>query len=254
MGALTDIEVRLSGGLANTNPLLSIGGIKSNTKVLSQQLTGTMAGVAFVDGVMNAEGVGVLTFNFAAKTLTWAPAGGTAGPPVNVAVDGTYAITATGGSAYGYIVVTVTAVNLPSANISANITVANLTQKLFDDVTKSVALAGQTDYRCVYVQNVSAATLTNVKMYINQNTSGADSVEIGLDTAGLNGTAAATANTTTAPVGVSFSAPTNPGVALSLGTLAAGAYYPVWFKRIVPVNTTTGLTADISSFIITALS
>jgi hypothetical protein len=109
---------------------------------------------------------------------------------------------------------------------------------LFDDVTSGEATSGTTEYRCYYVKNTSADTWFSAEVWIQSDTSSANTaLAIGLDPVGngdgvSTGVATTIANETTAPVGVTFTAPTgSPG--LSIGNLTAGQVRAVWVRRIV---------------------
>ncbi len=117
---------------------------------------------------------------------------------------------------------------------------------LFDNVSGAESSAGDTEYRCIYVHNNhETITLQTAVIWIQTNTPSADTtIEIGLDPAGLNGTAGTVANENTAPTGVTFSAPSSKPSGLSLGSPPAGQHYPVWVKRIV----TAGAAAASDSF------
>lgn len=247
MATLADLNFWLSGGAANTDPLLSIGGaISTAQKVLSQTATAptTITGVTIDDAAGNAEGAGTLTYDSSATTLRWTPPSGTAGTAVTVGT-GTYAIQ--GGSNGGLLKVTVAAGSLPGSTLSNTITIANQTEKVFDDVTKAESLAGVTRYRCIYVQNNHASdTLSTVKIWISANTPGQDNIDIALSTGGKNSTPATIASETTAPADANFTA-TNPideTSALTIGDLAFGDYYPIWIKNEVPASTTEAQTEN----------
>ena len=68
---------------------------------------------------------------------------------------------------------------------------------------------------------------------VYQTPSAGTQIDIGLDPAGINGTAVTIANETTAPVGVVFSHPTTEGTSIAIGNLTAGDYQAIWLKRIV---------------------
>ena len=106
---------------------------------------------------------------------------------------------------------------------------------IFDDVSSADAVAGNTAYRLVYVQNAhSSLDYQSAAVWVQTQTPSADTdVAIGLAVAGLNGTEAAVANKNTAPPGVSFSAPSTFASGLSLGTIPAGQHYGVWIRRTV---------------------
>lgn len=108
---------------------------------------------------------------------------------------------------------------------------------LFDVVSSAESSAGDTEYRCFYVHNAHATlTMQNSVIWIQSNTTSADtSIEIGLGSSAVNGTEQTVANESTAPTGVTFSAPANQGAALSIGNVPPGEHKAVWVKRIVNV-------------------
>ena len=105
----------------------------------------------------------------------------------------------------------------------------------FDDVSSAEASAGDTEYRCIYVHNAHATlSLIGAKVFIQTNTPSSDTdVAIGLGSSAINGTEQTVADESTAPTGVSFSAPTTFAGGLAIGDLAAGAHKAVWVRRTV---------------------
>lgn len=108
-------------------------------------------------------------------------------------------------------------------------------QNLFDNAPSSETTSGSTSYRCFYVRNGHATlALQAAKVWIQTQTPSPDtSVEIGLGTSAVNGTEQTVANENTAPTGVTFSAPSTEGAALSIGDIPAGQHKAVWIKRII---------------------
>jgi hypothetical protein len=107
---------------------------------------------------------------------------------------------------------------------------------IFDNVSSTEAATGESEYRCIYAKNTHASlSLTNAVVWIQTQTpSSSTSVTIALGGEGKNGTAEGPkANEETAPTGETFTAPDSKGTGLSLGTLAAGDYYPIWIKRTI---------------------
>lgn len=106
---------------------------------------------------------------------------------------------------------------------------------IFDDVSSAEASAGDTEYRCVYIHNNHGTlTLLGAKVWIQANTpSGDTDVAICLGTSAVNGTEQTVADESTAPSGVSFSAPTSFAGGLSLGDIPAGQHKAVWVRRTV---------------------
>jgi hypothetical protein len=109
---------------------------------------------------------------------------------------------------------------------------------LYDDVSSGEASAGSTEYRCVYVHNSHASlTMENTKIWIQTNTPSADTaVTIGLGTSSINGTEQTVANETTAPSGVSFTAPSSEGTSLSIGNIPSLQHKAVWIRRVVDAS------------------
>jgi len=309
------LEVRLSGGSGNTDPDLSLGGDMSSERVLSQSASGitNITGVTIAYASGNAVGAGTLAFNATGDTLTWTPNGGSAGAAVPVGADGKYTIL---GSA-GFLLVTVVAASLPVGNQSDAITIANIANETFDDVTKAESFAGDVEYRCLYLTNThdtdpfldvvafvpfqptpgavaigadpngvgdgvtrsvtsitrSSTTATATTGASHGYTSGQTVRVSGADQAAYNGSfvitvtgvdtftytvagspptpatgtltvgrgvATLVGNESTAPAGVTFSAPaTESPDGISLGELQPGETVAIWERRTIPERNTT---------------
>ena len=243
MATLADLVVRLGGGAANTDPNASLGDAMSTVSgglVDSRTATAptTITGVTINDAPGNAKGTGTLTFDSTLSTLRWTDPGGQIGVAIDVSVNGDYAIQ--GANDGGLLNVTVVSASLPSGDLTNTITITELDNNLCDDVAKAESLAGDTEYRTIYMENKhSADSMVDVKVWIENNTPGQDTIAIQLDPAGLNGTAVIIATENTAPAGVDFDVvnPIDEASALSLGTLAFGDFFPMWVKRLVPAAT-----------------
>lgn len=249
MASAADLKFILSGGAANTDPAAALGGAIStdaNAVIKSQSITAsTITGVTYDDAAGNALGNGTVTYTLTGQTLQWTPPSGVIGPAIAVGTNGGY--TLYGADATSQVKVTVVSASLPGANTTQNPAIANQTNKLFDDVARLEAVAGDTGYRCFYVKNAHASeSMTGVLLWIDTNTNGVDDLSIGLDPVGVSGTATTIANENTAPTGVTFSTPTSELTALGLDTLTTGQYYAVWMRRTVPASSTTTTAADAS--------
>ena len=106
---------------------------------------------------------------------------------------------------------------------------------LFDPTTAAQAAAGLIEYRCVYLHNASSAdTMTSALVYLSANTPLAGTtIDIGVGTAAVNATEQTIANETTAPTGVTFSAPTTAATGLALGNIPFGQHHAIWLRRTV---------------------
>lgn len=112
------------------------------------------------------------------------------------------------------------------------------TNTLFPDITGAENAASQVDYACVFVHNAHASlTLQGAKVYLSAEAAGGAAAAIGVDptAASAVGSSSAQAVTiasdTAAPAGVTFTAPTTSGTALSLGDIAAGQVRAFWVRR-----------------------
>lgn len=250
MANAAHLKFILSGGAANTDPAAALGGAISTAGggvILSQSITAsTIAGITYDDAAGNTTGSGTMTYTTSGTTLQWTPPGGSIGPAVDVGADGRY--TVYGADGLGHVKVTVVAASLAGDDTQSP-TIANQANKLFDDVVQAEAAPGDTEYRCFYVKNDHASdSMTGVKLWINSDASGADSLAVALDLAGVSGTADTIADESTAPdPALTFTAPTDEGSALDIGTLTAGQYYGVWIRRTVPAATVVSTAADVSS-------
>lgn len=123
----------------------------------------------------------------------------------------------------------------PNASIGGAISSVDVGASIFDNVLSSEALAGDTEYRCIYVRNNHGSlTALGLKLWIQINTPATDTtVDVALGSAAISGTETAVANENTAPSGPSFSAPTNEAGALTIGDLAPGAYKAIWIRRTI---------------------
>lgn len=109
---------------------------------------------------------------------------------------------------------------------------------LFDNVTGDENAASDVEYRCFFIHNAHATlTLIDPKVWLSAEVAGGAVAAIGIDTTAASAIgdssaqALEVANESTAPVGVTFSAPTTKGAGLSLGDLPAGQTRAVWMRR-----------------------
>jgi hypothetical protein len=114
----------------------------------------------------------------------------------------------------------------------------NTLNNLFDDISGDENAASTVDYRCMFVHNNHGTlTLQSPVAWISSEVSGGASVAIGLDPAGVtnigssSAQAATIANETTAPAGVTFSAPTTKSAGLSIGNIGPGQCAAIWVRR-----------------------
>ena len=106
---------------------------------------------------------------------------------------------------------------------------------LFDGVGSAEASAGDVEYRCVYLHNGNASSsMLSAVAWVSANTPSANTqIDIGVGTAAVNGTEQTVADESTAPAGVTFSAPSTQGAGLALGDIPAGQHKAIWLRRTV---------------------
>lgn len=109
---------------------------------------------------------------------------------------------------------------------------------LFDDITGDENAASDVEYRCLFVHNAHGSlTWLGAVAWISAEVSGGASVSIGVDTTAASAIGASpaqaleVADESTAPSGVSFSAPTSKATGISLGDIAAGQCRAIWVRR-----------------------
>ena len=106
-------------------------------------------------------------------------------------------------------------------------------ENLFDNVSSADAVSGETNYRCLYVENTNGVDSLTAAITFFQAQPAVTGIAMGLDPAGKNGTATTVAAEDTAPGGVSFTPPADAGSGLNLTDLTAGDFYAIWLRRIV---------------------
>jgi hypothetical protein len=114
----------------------------------------------------------------------------------------------------------------------------NAANNVFDDVSGAESAAGDTEYRCIYVENNGDQTLQNAVLWIATLSANSDVDEaVGLDPAAIGSDSTTTiANENTAPAGVTFTQGTaidSKAEGLAIGNIPAGSKKAFWIKRIV---------------------
>lgn len=123
--------------------------------------------------------------------------------------------------------------------ISSTVLVDNTLHNLFDKVTVAEALAGDTEYRAIFIKNTHASlTFENVVLSISSQTSSAQtSLQLALAQEAIGvSTIETVANENTAPSGETFA-----GTSVTIGNLAPGEMKGVWVKWVVDAGATVAL-------------
>jgi len=257
--ATTDHKAYLTGGSANTNVNLSLGGAISATLITDNVINNLFDNVSTAESLAgmtdyrciaikneNSVSAGSFTVNnmYAIITLgttDFTLIGATSVTASAFVIGTTYTITAIGttdftliGAAANTVGTRFTATGAGTGTGTAVTTVFTAT-----GVGTGTGTAGQ------IAQNVS--------VYISANTpSPGTDVSIGLDPNGVSVDAVTTTPETTAPTGVTFSQPTTAGV-LTVGSILPQDYVNIWLRWVVTAgaaaytNDSVSLSVDLAS-------
>lgn len=123
----------------------------------------------------------------------------------------------------------------PAASLGGAKSTTAAGTSIFDDVSSAEAVAGDTEYRCVYVHNAHASlTLVGAVAWVPTNTpSASTTVDVGVGTSAVNGTEQTVADENTAPSSVTFAAAATQGAGIALGDIPAGQSRAVWLRRTI---------------------
>lgn len=249
--SIEKLKHKYSGGAANANPLLSLGGVMSSEVVVSQTTSSpvNVTGVVIAGSYNNAQGVGLLSWSPGTNQLSWQPPGSAyVYNQSGIVASGTYVI----GGTDGTLVLTVTVGLLSGTYKQDSITVSRVSGNVFDSVAPVDSLIGDVEFRAIYMHNTSDVALLDFRIWIKQLTTGPDEIDVGLDPAGrgngsTTGVATTIATAHDVPTGVTFSRPLTYQTGLQVGTLGVGEAVAFWERRTVPANTTGNITANTST-------
>jgi hypothetical protein len=107
---------------------------------------------------------------------------------------------------------------------------------LFDVVGNTESVAGDVEYRCIYVKNTSSTfTLNTSYIDIKSNTtSPSTSIDLSLGISAINGTEQTIVNESTSPTGMSWIIE-NTGNKV-IGSLSPGQHKAIWVRRTVSAS------------------
>lgn len=122
--------------------------------------------------------------------------------------------------------------------VSTTVITSGVLQNLFPTLTGDENNTSAVNYLCVFVHNShSTLTLIGPKAWLTNKTAAATLIDIGVDTtvASIISASAAqalsVATITTAPGGVTFSAPISKSAGISLGDIGPGQCKAIWVRR-----------------------
>jgi len=226
-----DIDVFLSGGSANTNPNVSLGGVISSTKLMGQvpvYEAASIAGITLIDSVSLTRAN--LEFLFATKLLSIRLVGdGSPVVQIDVSVDGDYVLPTPDGNAE--LTVSIVNASLPAVDSLVVVDATNIMHNLFDAVSSAESQVGNINYRHLYIKNLSGSERA-LKVIVNKQFNGLDYIEIGFFSVTSGNIDELLSNELSAPANVEFSAPSNSDNAILLTVLPAGLI-GMYLKRTV---------------------
>lgn len=127
-------------------------------------------------------------------------------------------------------------VNASLGGVKSSVEVVDASlHNLFDVVSGAEAVAGDVEYRCVYLHNANGVnTMLGAEVFIDTNTpSPGTAVAIGVGSSAVNGNEQTVADESTAPAGVTFSAADGVENGLALGDIPPGQHRAIWIRRTV---------------------
>ena len=167
--------------------------------------------------------------------LRWKDNADAFGQWVDINADGNYRIES---STLGVLETTITINDMPASAQSDDLSIDYIANETFPDWIASDVLNGAEQYACFYLHNESQQP-RNVKLWIESQPTGDDTLEIGFDAAAINVDAGVIANSYTAPIGAIFSAPANKLTSISV-VLPVGEKQAFWQKRSIVGGETGG--------------
>lgn len=238
--------LRLSGGASNSDPMLSLGGAKSSTPIVSASITNPaiISGVTITDtaGVPNGELTLTVTYISAGYyNLIFKDSEGNMSATVQVIIGNTSNKIATffDYPTYGAVYLDINLGAMPAMAVgevlTATASVLNLSQNLFADTTEAVLTAQDSVYRCIYIE-AGADPVKVIRAYITKNFDTQDTLAIAVDPMVDGGIAIQIADeldSTNMLGGLSFTSPDSydTGIAVGGSDLAAGSHRAIWVRR-----------------------
>jgi len=227
----------------------SLGHWYSSSEVLAlgHVLVNSLSGIR-IDHVSWANGTGNgLLESTTADTVAWTAPSGTQGAEVTIA-NGETKILEDGADSNKYVRVRRTS----ATDLSLSVCTVVLTEVYnnvigMDNVESTEAASGLVSYRCVMVRNVSVLTLTNIKIWIDEDTAGLAlgwEVPIGDGSLGNDQTGIGDGDE---PAGVDWNTGTTAGTGLQLASLTAGSNYGLWIRRTISpgASASTGILTSV---------
>ena len=247
------IDFFLSGGAANADVNLSVGGVKSSVKLVNPVATYSgvaIAGVALKHTTGVSTGVGgTLWFDSSLGFAYQSPTG--AEPTINdyllIETDGDFILMSV--ESTESLTISVIVASVPtSGTLSTSIDTARSSPNLYENVLEPEALTGSVKYRHLYMENISGSPI-NCVVYLNPNYPALDLLAIGFSTTISGQQDELLLNDVTAPMGVTFNTPSSKLEGITL-EIAAGESIGMYLERTVEVLSDISNEEDSASIIV----
>ena len=257
--SFNDLKWYLSGGVSNTDPNLSLGGVVSTTPVIGNIVTydsSTVSGVTLKDSI----GASVVTryLHFELATLSLAVMETVSGVPVvadyvDISVNGDYTITSPEGNTS--VNITVVSSSLPAGDVvAAAITSTPISQNLYQNVLALESKTGSVKYRHLYLKNESASIRT-INLFILKNYLSLNVLRFGHYNDGIPLQVPVDPlldDELSKPIVTTFNNP-NSSAEGQVVIMNPGDYVGVYFERTVLANSAIQVTADIAGLMVEIL-
>ena len=231
---LAQVEFYLSGGAANADPNLSLGGAVSATRLKSQTITpqsSNITGLTFDDAV-GAEGIGTLKYINATNSLRWTELGAVENSLNDVDITGDGRHEVRGVAEFSGIFIDVVNASLPAIDAQDDLDVVDIANNLFPDVTEEQALVGFDSYRLIYI--TSLATVQILPSFFFNASAGYLSV---LVLGFLPVEPALVTDDSIMPEGLDYQPFSNISNLIIPVNLYVGESAAIWIKRSIPAST-----------------
>lgn len=235
-GRLVDsLGIFLTGGSSQTNPDLSLGGLRSTTGLhrgLGAIVRYPTIPALRIDNVHPAcgEGTATITIN-ASGALIFTPPGGSPGDPVTIAAGETKVLT---GADTNKAIRVFRHATLPLTGIMTLTLVNPLNGVLGQgNISSAQRVSGLTTYRALSLAPRGTYGVINIRLWFPVIGGNQSTLSIGIETP-VAGSIQTIADEFTAPTGIVWSSPTSEGSALLIPGIGVGLSMGVWIRRVFP--------------------
>lgn len=234
------LQLLLTGGVSNTDPNQSLGGIASSTKVwgLGAIVNFPLIPALRIDQVYPACGVGTATLALDMNgNLVFTPPGGSPGTPVAPIPGGNVIVS--GSNPSQAINVYCEVGLIMQAGMSMTFQIVGIMRGVLSQhyVSNAGRVAGLTTYRALMLYTPGLYGVQNVRLWMPSVAGSQATFSLALEypPGGLVTNRIQTiALETTAPSGRTWVTPTTEGAALTISSIDVGQYVGLWIRKVFP--------------------